>query len=77
MRGTVEEGAWVEVIGKFDVLLFTRRKEAEHLQTLRKALRQEVEELEFQLGDRARQIRGEILSVRGKGAWGRTACCPA
>ncbi|XP_036982446.2 protein ITPRID1 isoform X2 [Artibeus jamaicensis] len=37
------------------------RKEAEHLQTLRKALRQQVEELEFQLGDRARQIRGGIL----------------
>ncbi|KAM5302979.1 protein ITPRID1 isoform 2-T4 [Glossophaga mutica] len=37
------------------------RKEAEHLQTLRKALRQQVEELEFQLGDRARQIRGGVL----------------
>ncbi|XP_036897086.1 protein ITPRID1 isoform X2 [Sturnira hondurensis] len=37
------------------------RKEAEDLQTLRKALRQQVEELEFQLGDRARQIREGIL----------------
>ncbi|KAF6086066.1 ITPR interacting domain containing 1 [Phyllostomus discolor] len=37
------------------------RKEAEHLRTLRRALRQQVEELEFQLGDRARQIRGGIL----------------
>ncbi|XP_054427238.1 protein ITPRID1 [Pteronotus mesoamericanus] len=37
------------------------RKEAEHLQALRKALRQQVEELEFQLGDRAQQIRGGIL----------------
>uniref|UniRef100_A0A8C9A1D4 ITPR interacting domain containing 1 n=1 Tax=Prolemur simus TaxID=1328070 RepID=A0A8C9A1D4_PROSS len=37
------------------------RKEAEQLQTLREALRQQVAELEFQLGDRARQIREGIL----------------
>ncbi|XP_016077746.1 PREDICTED: coiled-coil domain-containing protein 129 [Miniopterus natalensis] len=37
------------------------RKEAEQLQALRKALRQQVEELEFQFGDRARQIREGIL----------------
>uniref|UniRef100_A0A667G6Y7 ITPR interacting domain containing 1 n=1 Tax=Lynx canadensis TaxID=61383 RepID=A0A667G6Y7_LYNCA len=37
------------------------REEAEQLQTLRQALRQQVEELEFQLGDRARQIKDEIL----------------
>ncbi|KAM5271787.1 protein ITPRID1 [Ctenodactylus gundi] len=37
------------------------REEAEQLQTLRKALRQQVTELAFQLGDRARQIREEIL----------------
>lgn len=37
------------------------REEAEQLQTLREALRQEVEELEFQLGDRAQQIREGIL----------------
>ncbi|XP_038297547.1 protein ITPRID1 isoform X6 [Canis lupus familiaris] len=38
------------------------REEAAHLQTLRRALRQQVEELEFQLGDRAQQIKDEILS---------------
>ncbi|XP_077631538.1 protein ITPRID1 [Crocuta crocuta] len=37
------------------------REEAEQLQTLRQALRQQVEELEFQLGDRAQQIKDEIL----------------
>ncbi|XP_006887695.1 PREDICTED: coiled-coil domain-containing protein 129, partial [Elephantulus edwardii] len=37
------------------------REEIQQLQTLRKALRQQVEELEFQLGDRARQIREGIL----------------
>uniref|UniRef100_A0A671FZI8 ITPR interacting domain containing 1 n=1 Tax=Rhinolophus ferrumequinum TaxID=59479 RepID=A0A671FZI8_RHIFE len=37
------------------------RKEAEQLQRLRKALRQQVEELEFQLGDRAHQIRDGML----------------
>ncbi|XP_025320333.3 protein ITPRID1 isoform X2 [Canis lupus dingo] len=39
------------------------REEAAHLQTLRRALRQQVEELEFQLGDRAQQIKDEILSL--------------
>uniref|UniRef100_A0A8C9USL9 ITPR interacting domain containing 1 n=1 Tax=Spermophilus dauricus TaxID=99837 RepID=A0A8C9USL9_SPEDA len=37
------------------------REEAEQLQTLREALRQQVEELEFQLGDRAQQIREGLL----------------
>ncbi|XP_037692945.1 protein ITPRID1 isoform X2 [Choloepus didactylus] len=37
------------------------REEAWQLQTLREALRQQVAELEFQLGDRARQIREGIL----------------
>ncbi|XP_016047144.2 protein ITPRID1 [Erinaceus europaeus] len=37
------------------------REEAEQLQALREALREQVEELEFQLGDRARQIREGIL----------------
>uniref|UniRef100_A0A2K5XDV5 ITPR interacting domain containing 1 n=1 Tax=Mandrillus leucophaeus TaxID=9568 RepID=A0A2K5XDV5_MANLE len=37
------------------------REEAEQLQTLREALRQQVAELEFQLGDRAQQIREGIL----------------
>ncbi|XP_053465358.1 protein ITPRID1 isoform X2 [Nycticebus coucang] len=37
------------------------REEANQLQTLREALRQQVAELEFQLGDRARQIREGIL----------------
>lgn len=44
-------------------LLFTCREEAEQLQTLREALRQQVAELEFQLGDRAQQIREGILLV--------------
>ncbi|XP_055974678.1 protein ITPRID1 [Sorex fumeus] len=37
------------------------REEAEELQTLREALWQQMKELEFQLGDRAQQIREEIL----------------
>ncbi|XP_015345567.2 protein ITPRID1 isoform X1 [Marmota marmota marmota] len=37
------------------------REEAEQLQTLREALRQQVEELEFQLGERAQQIREGLL----------------
>ncbi|XP_004418910.1 PREDICTED: coiled-coil domain-containing protein 129 [Ceratotherium simum simum] len=37
------------------------REEAKQLQTLREALRQQVEELEFQLGDRAQQIREGVL----------------
>ncbi|XP_012330566.2 protein ITPRID1 isoform X2 [Aotus nancymaae] len=37
------------------------REEAEQLQTLREAMRQQVAELEFQLGDRAQQIREGIL----------------
>lgn len=51
-------------------LLFICREEAKQLQTLREALRQQVEELEFQLGDRAQQIREGLLLVRGDG--GRT-----
>lgn len=50
-----------------DFLFFPCREEAEQLQTLRQALRQQVEELEFQLEDRARQIKDEILLVRGSG----------
>nr|XP_008520509.1 PREDICTED: coiled-coil domain-containing protein 129 [Equus przewalskii] len=38
------------------------REEAKELQSLREALRQQLEELEFQLGDRAQQLREEILS---------------
>ncbi|XP_004385393.2 LOW QUALITY PROTEIN: protein ITPRID1 [Trichechus manatus latirostris] len=38
------------------------REEARQLQTLREALRQQVEELKFQLGNRAWQIREGILS---------------
>uniref|UniRef100_A0A2K5HD37 ITPR-interacting domain-containing protein n=1 Tax=Colobus angolensis palliatus TaxID=336983 RepID=A0A2K5HD37_COLAP len=45
--------------------LFSRdmeeREEAEQLQTLREALREQVAELEFQLGHRAQQIREGIL----------------
>ncbi|XP_045876999.1 protein ITPRID1 [Meles meles] len=37
------------------------RQEAEQLQTLRWALQQQVEELAFQFGDRAQQIKEEIL----------------
>lgn len=37
------------------------REEAEYLRTLREALRQQVAELAFQLGDRARQIKEGIL----------------
>ncbi|XP_008825783.1 protein ITPRID1 [Nannospalax galili] len=37
------------------------REEAEQLKTLREALRQQVAELAFQLGDRARQIKEGIL----------------
>ncbi|KAM8769908.1 protein ITPRID1 isoform 1-T1 [Rhynchonycteris naso] len=39
------------------------RKEAKQLQTLREALRQQVEELELQLGDRAQHIREGILPL--------------
>ncbi|XP_013366085.1 PREDICTED: coiled-coil domain-containing protein 129 isoform X2 [Chinchilla lanigera] len=39
------------------------REEAEQLQTLREALRQQVAELEFQLGHRAQQIREGILML--------------
>lgn len=48
-------------------LLFPCREEAKELQSLREALRQQLEELEFQLGDRAQQLREEILSVRAMG----------
>lgn len=61
---------------KFDFLLFTCRKEAEQLHRLRKALRQQVQELEFQLGDRAHQIRDGMLLVRGDGVGSLTASCP-
>lgn len=44
-------------------LLFALREESEELKTLRETLRQQVEELEFQLGDRAQQIRDGILWV--------------
>lgn len=37
------------------------REESEELKTLRETLRQQVEELEFQLGDRAQQIQDGIL----------------
>lgn len=50
---------------KFSFLLSLSRAEAEHLRTLRAALRQQVAELAFQLGDRARQIKEGILLVRG------------
>uniref|UniRef100_A0A8C7EPF5 ITPR-interacting domain-containing protein n=1 Tax=Neovison vison TaxID=452646 RepID=A0A8C7EPF5_NEOVI len=43
------------------------RQEAKQLQTLRWALQQQVEELAFQFGDRAQQIKDEILLVRGGG----------
>ena len=59
---------YLEVIVKSGYfLLFTHREEAEQLQTLREALRQEVEELEFQLGDRAQQIREGMLLVQAMG----------
>lgn len=45
--------------------LLTCREEAAQLQTLREALKQQLTELEFQLGDRAQQIREEIVLVWG------------
>lgn len=48
-------------------LFFDCRQEAKQLQTLRWALQQQVEELAFQFGDRAQQIKDEILLVRGGG----------
>jgi hypothetical protein len=53
------------MILKFSFLLSLSREEAEYLRTLREALRQQVAELAFQLGDRARQIKEGILLVRG------------
>lgn len=64
----IREGQWKIVPGatvQFDCfLLFTCRWEAEQLQTLREALRQQVTELEFHLGHRAQQIREGILLVQ-------------
>lgn len=53
------------MILKFPLVSSSRREEAEDLRTLREALRQQVAELAFQLGDRARQIKEGILLVRG------------
>lgn len=65
------------VILKFSFLLSLSRAETEHLRTLREALRQQVAELAFQLGDRARQIRESILLVRGVSENGQSGCMGA
>lgn len=76
LGGAVGDGPWMGVAVEFGFLLCACRKEAEQLQTLHKALRQQVEELELQLGDRAQQIRQGILLVRHVGVWGWTVSCP-
>lgn len=53
------------MILKSPFLLSSCREEAEDLRTLRAALRQQVAELAFQLGDRARQIKEGVLLVSG------------
>lgn len=63
MRGTWKT-APVGIL-KFPFPLSQCREEAEDLRSLREALRQQVAELAFQLGDRARQIKEGILLVRG------------
>lgn len=65
----------LSVIVKLGCFLFMCREEAMQLQTLRQALRQQLEELEFQLGDRAQQIKEGILWVREQGVWSLYPAC--